>query len=120
MVKRIYIDNYKAFSNFSFEPQNVQLIYGGNGSGKTSLFEALNLLRGFVVAGLRTDEVFHDWTLTRWDRRAIQTFEIEVQGNGGHFTYRLELHFMATGGNAAVHLESLQFDGRPLFPLGVG
>ena len=120
MLRRIYIDNYKAFSNFSFEPGEFQLIHGCNGAGKTSLFECIDLLRGFVVDGLRTDQVFPAKTRTRWDRREIQSFEIEVEGNGGRYAYRLEIdHHLATK-RCRVRAESLKFDGRPLFLFETG
>ena len=43
MIERIYIDNYKCFSNCEFKAQAVQLILGANGSGKTTLFDVLEV-----------------------------------------------------------------------------
>ena len=115
MLRRAYIDNYKAFSNFTFEPGGLQLIHGRNGSGKTSFFEALDRLRAFVIEGQRTEQVFPERTRTRWDRRTIQSFEVEVEGNGGRYVYRLEINHDLPARRSWVRSESLKFDGRPLF-----
>ncbi|HMC58460.1 MAG TPA: hypothetical protein VKJ01_04645 [Candidatus Solibacter sp.] len=37
MLKRVYIDNYRAFVNFELALGQQQLILGLNGSGKSSL-----------------------------------------------------------------------------------
>ncbi len=35
MIKRIYIDNFRCFSNFELRPDRVNLLFGVNGSGKS-------------------------------------------------------------------------------------
>ncbi|BAP55653.1 ATPase [Thioploca ingrica] len=49
MLKRIYIDNYKIFVNFSLDFKQSNLLLGENGSGKTTLFEVINRLKEFVI-----------------------------------------------------------------------
>ena len=51
MISRIYIDNYKCFTNFEYRPGALQLLLGANGTGKTGVFEVLKALRGFIVDG---------------------------------------------------------------------
>ena len=82
MLKRIYIDNYKCLVNFEYQPGKVQLILGGNGTGKSSVFEVLALLRAFLLDGETTTQLFLARTLTRWENRTQQTFEIDIEGNG--------------------------------------
>lgn len=44
MLKKVIIRNYKQFKNFSIDlNQDMNIIIGNNESGKTSLFEAINL-----------------------------------------------------------------------------
>ena len=43
MIKEIYIDNFRCFSNFRINPGKFQLWLGKNGSGKTSVLEALKI-----------------------------------------------------------------------------
>jgi ABC-type uncharacterized transport system fused permease/ATPase subunit len=48
MLTRVYIDNFRSFQNFEFKPEAKQLLLGTNGSGKTSLLEAIRRLKDFV------------------------------------------------------------------------
>ncbi|HEV2963758.1 MAG TPA: AAA family ATPase, partial [Candidatus Angelobacter sp.] len=48
MLTRISIDNFRCFVNFEYRPAQKQLILGANGSGKSSLLDALLFLRRVV------------------------------------------------------------------------
>ena len=45
MITRIYIDNYKCFVNFEYQPGHLQLLMGSNGTGKSAVFDVLETLR---------------------------------------------------------------------------
>ena len=74
MISRIYIDNYKCFTNFEYHPGNLQLLLGGNGTGKTAVFEVLELLGSFLVEGLTTQLAFRPI----WRRPGINERRTEV------------------------------------------
>ncbi|MCC6366696.1 MAG: AAA family ATPase [Bryobacterales bacterium] len=65
MLTRIYLDNFRCFVNFEYRPARKQLILGDNGSGKSSLMDAILALRQFVARGDRADDVFHLGQRTR-------------------------------------------------------
>ncbi len=73
MIKRIYIDGYRCFSNFEFKPARMNLILGVNGSGKTSLFDVVSHLMDLVVGGTTASEAFATQTLTAWGRVSKNT-----------------------------------------------
>ena len=81
MIERVYIDNYKSFVNFELRPEAIQLVLGGNGSGKTTFFDVLESIRDFVSEGHTTIHSFPASTLTAWDKRRAQTFELRIKGN---------------------------------------
>ena len=115
MIDCVYIDNYKCFSNFQFEPGQIELILGDNGSGKSSLLDVLRKLREFLVTGSSTLELFPQSNLTAWDKRNEQKFEIGLTGNDGRYFYSLTLqHDRKSGKNKSVH-EVLQFDDITLY-----
>jgi predicted ATPase len=89
MLTRLYIDNYKCFSNFEYRPPKSQLLLGLNGTGKSSVFEVLRLVRALVVEGKSVEELAGPDSLTRWDTRDLQSLEIEVAGNGGEYRYQV-------------------------------
>ncbi len=70
MIERVYIDNYKCFVNFELHLRDVQLIMGGNGSGKTTFFDVIESVRDFLTEGNTTSQSFPASTLTIWDPRA--------------------------------------------------
>jgi AAA15 family ATPase/GTPase len=75
MLKRIYIDNFRCFVNFEYKPERKQLLLGANGSGKSSLLDAVRLLKEFITG---KGMPFTQSSLTRWQDHPLQVFEIEV------------------------------------------
>ncbi len=115
MLQRIYIDNYKSLVNFEYQPGKVQLILGGNGMGKSSVFEVLALLRAFLVDGATTTELFAEHTLTRWQERNQQTFELDFEDNGGIYHYKLIIEHVIHSKKNRVSHEEVLYNGQPLF-----
>lgn len=79
MITRIYIDNYLCFSNFEFRPERINLLIGPNGTGKSSFCEVIDKLVEFIVLGFPLKSTFPSRTMTRWDERTVQRFEIDVK-----------------------------------------
>lgn len=115
MLNHIYVDNYKCFVNFECQPQSLQLMLGGNGSGKTSIFDVLETLRDFVCVGTESTTAFSTDTLTAWDTRPQQSFELGVAGNGGQYHYRLVIDHDRTGRRNRIRTERVTFDQKPLY-----
>ena len=115
MIESVYVDNYKCFENTEVDLQSFNLLVGDNGAGKTALFEALSVVRALVIDEKKIGVVLPEQTLTRWQRRAIQTFELSIRGNGGTYQYRLEVEHDREQDQRRVNLERLTFDNRPLF-----
>ena len=115
MINRIFIDNYKCFANFECHPDSVHLILGSNGSGKTSVFDVLYRLREFVTSGVPSEATFHPDTLTAWDKRSVQTFELGILGNGGEYQYRLLIEQARSNLKNRIKSEQLRFDNQLLY-----
>lgn len=54
MITKIAINGFKSFSNFEMEFSPLTVIAGTNASGKSNLFDALNLLSNLSKSDLRT------------------------------------------------------------------
>jgi len=116
MIESVYIDNYKCFGNTEIDDlQSFNLLLGENGTGKTALFEVLSLLKDLVIEEEKLDSLLPSSTLTRWENRSTQTFEISIRGNGGRYEYRLEVEHDRDRDLRRINLENLTFDGAPLF-----
>ncbi|HZK83854.1 MAG TPA: AAA family ATPase, partial [Desulfosporosinus sp.] len=48
MIQSLYIDNFKALNDFTIKMQQITVLIGTNGSGKTSILQALDLIINFA------------------------------------------------------------------------
>lgn len=117
MIKRIFVDNYKCLVNFELALEELSLLLGPSGVGKTAVLDVLFALRRLLSGDARlTDtDVFPAQTLTRWQSRDIQIFEIQVLLKSETFTYRLEVEHQRGTRLARVGRERLDVDGTTLF-----
>ncbi len=124
MLKRLYLHNYKCLVNFEINfDKNISLFLGENGSGKTSTFSALCEIQKFIIFNYRLDDkrledrkrIFNLSSVTRWEDDLIQKFEIDVEGNSGLYKYSLEIEHNPDKTCPRVRIESLSFDGKPLY-----
>jgi energy-coupling factor transporter ATP-binding protein EcfA2 len=114
MLKRLYIDNFRCFVNFEYKPERKQLLLGANGSGKSSLLEAVRLLKEFIKG---RDIPFTQSSRTRWQDRPLQVFEIEALVDGKLYSYRAEILYASKSNTPSVSLERLSVEGVPAFEL---
>jgi predicted ATPase len=120
MLKRIFADNFRALVNFEFRPGQLSLLLGGNGSGKTSVFDILGKLRDLIVLGLPVGDVF-SFTRTRWETRDVQRFELDIESNGGTYRYVLEVqHPEEPHGKPFIRSEVVTLDGASLYRFSAG
>ena len=116
MFSRIYADNYGCLSNFTLTVDSLSVLLGPNGSGKSTLLRLAAALRDFILGRSNSLDLFPAESLTRWDKRIEQTFELAVRLENGEYTYRVRIRHEAPerGLNKVVE-ESLSLEGRPLF-----
>ena len=123
MVKRLYVDNYKCLVNFELRFQDLMLLIGRNGAGKTAVFNVIYALRQLLVGHSRvTDaEIFPHSTLTRWQDRPEQVFQLHVELEEVEYAYSLQVeHRKEETWKARVKSEILEGDGEPLFKFELG
>ena len=111
MLKKIYIDNYACLVNFTAELPSFSVLCGHNGAGKTSIFNALRIIRalvtGEIILGVDSKSLVNAKTLflTQFGEKknAVQTFELEILTGGHTFHYKLKIE------------QSIQLDQIPPF-----
>ncbi|MGH1396660.1 MAG: AAA family ATPase [Trichormus sp.] len=118
MLKRIYIDNFRCLVNFELNFDEINLFLGANGSGKSTVFEALRRLQLFIIGGYPIAGVFSYFECTRWQNISIQRFELEVDGNHGNYKY--ELAIAHDQNKSHIHYERLWFNQQPLLKYEAG
>lgn len=119
MLKRLYVDNFKCFSNFELKFDPLNLLLGSNGTGKTTVFDALRAIRTFTGLGGKTDLCFAAHTLSKWQTARVQTFEVEIAGEDGDYLYQLSVSFDQND-SPTVRSETLRFDDSLLIQFELG
>jgi predicted ATPase len=120
MIRKIYADNFRCLVNFEFSPGPVSLMLGPNGSGKSAVFDLLGKIQRFLEGEGKVTELFLERDLCRWQMAKTQTFELDLEGNGGVYKYSLVVEHERERGLARVFKELLFFDGKPLFEFQEG
>lgn len=121
MLERLYVDNFRCMVNFECRFGTKQLILGPNGAGKSTLFDVLALLRDFCIGGLQADPSLAGFTRTRWQEIPEQTFELDVSGNEGLYTFRLVVDSWGYPTvRPRVVKEEVFFSGKPIFRFAQG
>lgn len=124
MIKRIHIDNYKCFVDFELRLEELTLLVGRNGVGKTAVLDVVHALRRLLEGTPRvTDrDIFPTSSVPRWQtrERETQVFEIEVELGEDTFVYRLEVEHDREERRARIVHETLTGNGGSLFSFRLG
>lgn len=102
-------------SNFTFEPGRINLIMGPNGGGKTSLFDVVIGIVRCVCLGWEVRTAFGTETLTRWDTRTEQRFELDVVLGADSFAYVLRIAHDRDLGKVSIVEETVVCGGVTLY-----
>jgi predicted ATPase len=125
MLTRFYADNFKCLANVTIEFDRFTALVGPNGAGKSSVLEVLRKLSDLLTQRGTTEKLFPAESLTRWDTRSEQLFELDVrlssegQGTellpGGLYRYSLRLSHDRLREKNRVAEEKLSFEGKLLY-----
>ena len=115
MLDRIYIDNYRTLVNFDLKLDQMSLLLGENGSGKTSVFDCLRAIQAFLAGDANVLTCFPPENLTRWQSSDLQRFELEGRVGAHTYSYELVIEFDADRRKARVQKELLWSEGKPSF-----
>lgn len=122
MLKRISIDNYRCFVGFELRPGRRNLLIGDNGTGKTSLFDALGAIQDLLIFESSVEDAFPAVTLARATGSSRQRFELEIEGPRGTLIYELVIVQDPETEETRISSEHLSLNGLPLYgstPFGV-
>ena len=106
--------------NFEINFDMLTLLMGPNGSGKSTLFDLLYGVRHLIVNNAKISSIFSHEDLTAWVKNFEQTFELDVQGGEGLFSYKLVISHNPNIRKQRIDLEYLLLDGKPLFEFKEG
>ena len=120
MLNRLYVDNFLCLVNFELTLDERNILLGANGSGKTSVLEALRRIRAFVSRGKRIEDVFPARDLSLSQARDEQRFELDLQIDGDSYRYVLVVEHDRVNRLMRVGEELLTHDEKPIFEFRQG
>jgi hypothetical protein len=119
MITRLYANNFRCLVAFRSEFESLGVLCGTNGSGKSSVFDALRLIRNLgtgdgILGGDRENDVPH-LEFTNWQKSTIQEFELGVTSEGHAFEYLIHIEQKADFEKPRIVKEQASCDGKMLF-----
>ncbi len=114
-LERIYIHNYRCFEHFELRPEGRSLLLGYNGSGKSSLFDALAALQDLITGSKDTNEVFPRHTLALASGARDQHFELDIASPWGVLYYKLHVLHEPNRNVSKIDTEFVSLDDEPLY-----
>ena len=119
MLNRIYIDNFRSLVNFEISFDSINLFLGANGSGKSTVFDAINRVKDLISGVFKAESLFYTFDCCRWQISKVHSFEIEIDGNGGKYKYELSINYNEQQKAFIAH-EQLLFNNQPLLKFELG
>ena len=117
MISRLYVHNFRCLENFELPVtgQSSALLIGNNGSGKTSVGLALEILQRIARGTNRVSDLVKQKDLSRGRTDAPMRFEIEVELNARIYGYGIAFEFPAVFRELRVLEEKLTVGGNPVY-----
>ena len=117
VIKRFYVHNFRCLENFELPVSGLSsvLLIGRNGSGKTTIGLALEILQKIARTTNRIGDLVKPKDLSRGRADVPMRFEIDVDLGGKTFSYVIALDFSGESGEPRVLEEKLAVDGNPAY-----
>lgn len=119
MITRIYVNNFRCLVAFNATFDSFGVLCGSNGAGKTSVFDAISLVRtlatGEGALGGTGDHDIQKLELTNWLESKMQEFELNLKVDVHEFQYTIHIEQKADFEKPRIVHEKAVCDNKPLF-----
>lgn len=122
MVRRFYVHNFRCLENFELPiaGKSSVLLIGNNGSGKSTVAAALEILQRIARGTSRVEDLVNLGDLARGRVDVPVRFEIEVELEGQFYEYVIAIAFFKARGKLFVLEEKLSVGGSAVYRRAAG
>jgi energy-coupling factor transporter ATP-binding protein EcfA2 len=117
VIRRLYVNNFRCLENFELpiSGRSSALLIGKNGSGKTTISLALQILQKIARDTNRVGDLVKPKDLVRSRTDVPMRFEIEVELEGKIYEYIIAFEFPDGFKELRVFEEKFTVDGAPVY-----
>ncbi len=120
MITRIYVDNFRCLTNFEVSLGEASIFLGGNGTGKSTVFDVLRKVQQLVVGKRKLEEVFSQDDLSLQQTASRQSIALDLTLDAAEYQYALTIGHRQDLGKMRIDAETLACNGQPLFKFEAG
>ena len=117
MIRRLYVHNFRCLENFELpiSGRSSALLIGNNGSGKTTVSLALEILQKIARGTNRVGDLVKEKDFSRGRSDVPMRFEVEVELNARIYGYGIAFEFPAVFRELRVREEKLTVGNNPVY-----
>lgn len=117
MIRRLYVHNFRCLENFELPVSGLSsvLLIGKNGSGKTTVGLALEVLQKIARGTNRVDALVKPKDFSRGRADVPMRFELEIELKGTTYEYTIAFDFPKGFKELRVFEEKISVGGKPVY-----
>ena len=115
MIEHFHAHNFRCLVNFHLHLDEANVLLGANGSGKTSVLDALKCIQDLVARGCRLNDVITPAELALTTTEGKLRLAIRIRAGEDRYEYALLIEHDRAGNRMRIEAEAVKHNGHFLY-----